>query len=89
MVNGDPNTVAVEENCVEKEFQITPSEDTTVVVNFVRVFTVTITHNANGSVEVDGNMIANEGTVHVSENAQGIVVTAEPVEGVSCISSKD
>lgn len=81
LVNGDPNTVAVEENCVEKEFQITPSEDTTVVVNFVRVFTVTITHNANGSVEVDGNMIANEGTVHVSENAQGIVVTAEPVEG--------
>ena len=81
LVNGDPVTVAVEENCVEKEFQITPSEDTTVVVNFVRVFTVTITHNANGSVEVDGNMVANEGTVHVSENAQGIVVTAEPVEG--------
>lgn len=81
LVNRDPDTVAVEENCVEKEFQIVPSEDTTVVVNFVRVFTVTITHNANGSVEVDGNMVANEGTVHVSENAQGIVVTAEPVEG--------
>ena len=81
LVNGNPDTEVVEENCVEKKFVITPTENTIVVVNFVRVFTVTITHNANGSVEVNGSTVANEGKVHVSEDASGIVVTAEPVEG--------
>ncbi len=80
-INGKTDVVAVEKNCTEKSFDVTPTQNTTVVVNFVCVFSVTIKHNDNGGVEVGGDTVANEGTIEIYENAAGIVVKADPDEG--------
>ena len=81
LVNGDDKLISVDKNCTEKTFDITPTEDTDIKVNFVRVFSITIKHNTNGGVEVGGETVANEGTVSIYENAAGIVVKADPDEG--------
>jgi len=81
LVNGDDKLISVDKNCTEKTFDITPTEDTDIKVNFVRVFSITIKHNTNGGVEVGGETVANEGTVSIYENAAGIVVKADPDDG--------
>lgn len=80
-VNGNTELIAVEKNSTEKTFDVTVEEDTEVVVNFVRVFLVTIKHNDNGTVEVDNELVANEGSVSVYETNGTIAVAATPVSG--------
>ena len=73
--------IEVEKNAAEKEVEITPVEDTTVVVNFVRVFKVHVTYDGNGAVEVAGETVDTEGSISVYESEEGISVKAEPEAG--------
>ena len=91
LVNGNKHAIEVGPYTTKINFGIHLSEDTLIEVNFVRVYSVKITYNDNGTVTVDGSTVTNEGTVKVFASEGGIAVKAEPVAGyrVSQVSFKD
>ena len=83
-VTADPGyrigVIKVGETEISNQEVITVTEDVTVEVTFVKVYTVTVQYDEHGSVKVDGLEVVTGGSITVDEGPNDIIVTAMPNE---------